>query len=207
MRSLFLILIIVFTLKLAAQENNDYTEIDKKALQIPDSSTQTTSGIAKYMNTSFSDQPDKARAVFVWIINNIQYDIDNLFAVNFYQNSGEIIEKVLKTRKGICMHYAELYADIANKTGIKSYVISGYTKEWICGLYPTGISPTEDLNEIGKSPAHGINIKFLPDKQDCSFLNSSFNLTLIPSGEYCGIPLSWAGQHGPERLLNRKNSG
>jgi hypothetical protein len=52
-----------------------------------------------------------------------------MFAINFYQNTNEIIDKVLITRKGICMHYAELYHSIANQVGIKSYVVSGYTKQ------------------------------------------------------------------------------
>jgi hypothetical protein len=52
-----------------------------------------------------------------------------MFAINFYQNTNEIIANVLKTRKGICMSYAELFSDIANKVGIKTYVISGYTKQ------------------------------------------------------------------------------
>ena len=91
--------------------------------------THTTSGLSDYINDNFSRETDKSRAIFVWIANNIRYDIENISAVNTYKNTGEIIDKVLKTRKGVCMHYAELYNEIANKVGIKSYVVPGYTKQ------------------------------------------------------------------------------
>ncbi len=112
-----------------AQKQNVYQQINKLAIQIPDSLAQSTSGLASYINLNFSNPTDKSRAAFIWITKNIQYDVENMFAINFAQNTTEIIEKVMKTRKGICRHYAELFNDIANQIGIKSYVISGYTKQ------------------------------------------------------------------------------
>lgn len=114
---------------LDAQKKPDIYPVDKVALQIPDSMTKTTSGIARYINARFADPADKSRAIFVWIAKNIRYDIDNMFAINFYANSGELIDVVLKTRKGICMHYSELFNDIAKKVGLRSYVVTGFTKQ------------------------------------------------------------------------------
>jgi hypothetical protein len=116
-------------LGLNAQKTSEIFPVDKIALQIPDSLTKTTSGLAGYINANFSNQTDKSRAIFTWIAKNIQYDIENMFAINFYQNSKEIIDKVLNTKKGICMHYAELFNELAHQVGIKSFVISGYTKQ------------------------------------------------------------------------------
>ncbi len=112
-----------------AQKQNIYQQIDKLALQIPDSLAQTTAGIAGYINSNFDNPADKSRAAFIWIAKNIQYDVENMFALNFAQNTAEIVDKVLKTRKGICRHYAELFNDIARQTGIRTYVISGYTRQ------------------------------------------------------------------------------
>ena len=122
-------LIVSINSALNAQKKKDYSKIDYVALQIPDSLTKSTKLISGYINSNFTNQSDKARAAFIWVAINIQYDIENMFALNFYANSKEIIDKVLKTRKGICMHYAELYSDIVNQVGIKSYVIYGYTKQ------------------------------------------------------------------------------
>ncbi len=130
MRILTSILLICISVGLQAQKKtNEFTLVDKIALQIPDSLSKTSEDISDYVNSNFISQTDKSRAIFIWIVNNIQYDIENMFAINFYQNTNEIIEKVMRTRKGICMHYAELYNSIANQCGIKSYVISGYTKQ------------------------------------------------------------------------------
>ena len=108
---------------------NEFASIDKKALQLPDSLTKTTDDIAQYMNACFTSDNDKARAIFIWVATNIQYDIENMFAINFYEKREDKISKPLKTRKGICENYATLFNDICSKSGIKSYVIEGFTKQ------------------------------------------------------------------------------
>ena len=123
--------IVLLSLSLPAQKPaaNEYAAVDKKALQMPDSLTLNTNDIAAYINANFKTEKDKARAIFIWIASNIQYDIDNMFAINFYEPKAEKIAKPLKTRKGICENYAALFTDICSKSGIKSYLIEGYTKQ------------------------------------------------------------------------------
>ena len=108
---------------------SEYTIIDKKALQLPDSLTKSTVGIASYITANFKTDKEKSRAIFIWVASNIRYDIDNMFAINFYEKKEDKIAKVLKTRKGICENYALLFTDICLKSGIKSVVIEGYTKQ------------------------------------------------------------------------------
>jgi hypothetical protein len=127
---LFLILIFSSGLLFAQKAVVDkYTVIDKKALQLPDSLSRTTDGIAGYINSSFKGNKDKSRAIFAWIASNISYDIENMYAMNFYEKKEEKVNKPLKTRKGICENYAALFNEICLKTGIKSFVIEGYTKQ------------------------------------------------------------------------------
>ena len=108
---------------------NEFNAIDKKALQLPDSLTKTTDQIAGYINSNFVTDKDKSRAIFIWVASNIQYDIDNMYAINFYEKTADKIAKPLITRKGICENYASLFTDICIKSGIKSFVIEGYTKQ------------------------------------------------------------------------------
>jgi hypothetical protein len=108
---------------------NEFSAIDKKALQLPDSLTRTTSLIASYITSNFSTDKDKSRAIFIWVASNIQYDIDNMFAINFYEKKEDKISKPLRTRKGICENYASLFTDICLKSGLKSVVVEGYTKQ------------------------------------------------------------------------------
>jgi len=108
---------------------NEYAAIDKTALQIPDSMSHTTDGIARYVSGNFKTDKEKLRAIFAWITGNIQYDVANMFAINFYEHEQEKIEKALQNRKGICSNFAALFSAICTKTGIRSFVITGYTKQ------------------------------------------------------------------------------
>ena len=125
------IILILITSVLSAQKIivNEYLSIDKKAIKIPDSLTITTEGIAGYINTNFKTDKEKVRAIFIWVASSIEYDIANIYAINFYETKENKINKALKTKKGICENYAALFTDIATGCGITSYIIEGYTKQ------------------------------------------------------------------------------
>jgi transglutaminase/protease-like cytokinesis protein 3 len=125
---LFICILFIGTFSISIAQNN-YAAIDKKILKIPTSETKTSAGIAKYINANFSSQDDKSRAIFSWIANNINYDVENMYTFNYYEHVQEVIDKVLKTREGVCLHYAVLFNDIATQVGLKSYTISGYIKQ------------------------------------------------------------------------------
>ncbi len=108
---------------------NPYASIDALALKLPDSSATTVDKIAGYINTHFTTPTEKTRAIFIWIANNIQYDVVNMFALNFYDDPVENINRPLRTHKGICVNYASLFTAICNEVGIRSLVVAGYTKQ------------------------------------------------------------------------------
>jgi hypothetical protein len=51
-----------------------------------------------------------------------------MFVVNLNQTKEDRIAKTLKNKTGICYDYAIVFNEIANATGIKAVLISGYTK-------------------------------------------------------------------------------
>ncbi len=128
-RILFILPLFLLAAKVNAQTTGSYDQADQTILQIPDQMTRSTRDIADYVKQHFDNPDARSRAIFVWVARNIQYDLANMFAVNFYESTDEIINEALKNRKGVCMHFAELYNNIANLCDIKSYVISGYTKQ------------------------------------------------------------------------------
>lgn len=107
----------------------DYAEIDEKMRAIPDSLTVSTDKIAAYVTANFESETEKIRAVFYWTTANISYDVENRFAINFNESEQDQIQKTLLTRKGICMHYARVFSEIANKSGIKTLAVEGYTMQ------------------------------------------------------------------------------
>lgn len=127
----FLKLILLFTFvphSIFSQEFDvaQYAVTDKTALEIPASMTKSTDLIAQYVRSNFKSDQDKVRAAFVWVASNIAYETK--YSYNIYENRDQKIVRALKTRKGICENYAALFSEICNKSGIKSYVIEGYTK-------------------------------------------------------------------------------
>jgi len=112
-----------------AQKTNEFLSVDNTTIQIPDSSTKSAQSLARYFMLKFSIPNDKVRAAFYWVAKNIKYDVRNMYTVNFYESETEIIDKVLLTRKGVCMGYATLFIDIVKKMGFTVYRVEGYTKQ------------------------------------------------------------------------------
>jgi hypothetical protein len=111
------------------QVKSPYALIDAKMDKIPDNLSTSTNGIAGYINENFKSENDKARAVFYWTASNISYDIENITTINFAEVSPDKIKNTLLARKGVCIHYAEVFNDVAQNVGLQSYIIYGYTKQ------------------------------------------------------------------------------
>jgi hypothetical protein len=111
------------------QTAEGYLNIDKTIAAIPDSLTATTSKIASYIAANFKNDTEKIRAVYYWTATNIVYDVPNMYEPNYLDSPQVKITNTLKSRKGVCIHYAEVFNDIANKVGVKTYIIGGYTKQ------------------------------------------------------------------------------
>ncbi|MEN9909755.1 MAG: hypothetical protein RLZZ540_2904 [Bacteroidota bacterium] len=112
-----------------AQTKTAYTDIDNKISKIPVELRNSTTEIAKFITDNFKTDTEKIRAVFYWTATNISYDVSNMLAPNQLETVQEKIENTLKSKKGVCIHYAEVFNDISNKIGIKCRVIEGYTKQ------------------------------------------------------------------------------
>ncbi|MFV8377260.1 transglutaminase domain-containing protein [Flavobacterium sp. LB3R33] len=129
MKNIYLVLFFFISVMSFGQVNTGYSLVDAKMAVIPASSTTSTDAIAKYINSNFKTETDRIRAVFYWTASNISYDVANMFTVNFNETEQEKIAKTLRTRKGVCIHYAVVFNELSQKTGIQSYIIDGYTKQ------------------------------------------------------------------------------
>lgn len=129
MKNIYLILSLFLSFLSFGQSQTEYTLIDNQISKIPNSSTYSTKGIANYINSNFRTDNDKIRAIFYWTASNISYDMDNRFTSNSRETSENKIKNILKTRKGVCSDYTEIFNDLANKVGVKTVIISGYTKQ------------------------------------------------------------------------------
>jgi transglutaminase/protease-like cytokinesis protein 3 len=129
MKNIYLILSLFLSILSFGQINVGYALLDKQMSNIPKSSANSTEAISNYINSNFKTDNDKIRAVFYWTASNISYDVENRFTSNSRETSENKIKNILKTRKGVCSDYTEIFNDLANKVGIKAVIVSGYTKQ------------------------------------------------------------------------------
>jgi hypothetical protein len=118
----------VFMLMLYFSNAQSLTAEDQLALKIPQAETYSSKGISSYVKSNFTSDSARARALFVWVANNIGYDVEmlklqknNLLQIN--------TEAVLKTRKTICQGYSELLVELYTECNIPALLVSGYTRQ------------------------------------------------------------------------------
>jgi len=106
-----------------------YEEIDQHALHVPNESETSLERLAQYLSEPAKDEEDKARAIYRWIVANIEYDTD-LFAkvIDGAPQQPRTPEEVLRDRKAICSEYSALFKELALLSGIDCVVIKGYAK-------------------------------------------------------------------------------
>lgn len=120
---------------------------------------------------------DKARAIFIWITDNIEYNYKVLNKKkrkpDSFKCSGDncdikhaewedhYLKRVINKKRGVCSGYARLFKKLCDHAGIQGSVVNGYTKD----------SP----GEIGKMGT----------------LNHAWNVMLI-DGKYHYLDATWA---------------
>jgi len=126
-------LLILITLFFAAipckSQDNEFQIVDNLALHIPLEQTHSTADIAAFIQKHFDTDIKRVRAAYVWVTTNIKYDKVNIHRVILDEDREEKVTYALQRRKGVCENFAAIFNDICNKSGIRSYVIEGLTKQ------------------------------------------------------------------------------
>ena len=127
----YLLFVLAFSASLMAyaQKEDRFITAEKILLNAPDSVFNSTSSFTDYLEERFVSDEDILRGIFVWIVNSISYDVENMYGLRVYEQSGELAEKTFLTRKAVCQGYAELFNELCHQTGIESYVVHGYTRQ------------------------------------------------------------------------------
>lgn len=123
--ALFLLLVIPTCLLYPAEK--DLYAVDQKILLIPPSKTFQSEKIAEYINSVFSTESEKIRAIYVWITQNIRYDMYS--NPTSYLSQAQKVSLVLRSREAVCDGYAALFQDLCSNSGIDCQLIKGYTRK------------------------------------------------------------------------------
>jgi hypothetical protein len=135
----------------AQKAGRDFKEVDEYVKKLGKLDTMNMGTIATLLTKKFEDKTDQARAIFVWIANNISFDFKNARSGNTDKNTSTL---VLQNRKGLGAGYANLYQDMCSVAGIRCLTVDGYVKftsEQIADA-KTEINHTWNVIQLGLSP-------------------------------------------------------
>jgi len=128
-KSIIIIIISVFFIQTCAF-SIDIDKIKKHVKNTPTSVTKSMPKLSSYLVKPFKNEDEKFAAIYFWIAKNISYAVDLRDAGVTYKNNNELLDYVLKHKRGVCQHYSELFTELSRLAGLESYVIEGYAKEF-----------------------------------------------------------------------------
>ncbi|MBC7774419.1 MAG: hypothetical protein H7246_03190, partial [Phycisphaerae bacterium] len=111
-----------------------FTKIDAHARSTPFPQKQDTKALAQALSVGCTTEKEKVRAFFVWIADNIKYDIKS-FENRSDTDPKEQEEKqnpqhVLRAKKAVCAGYSNLLIALCKESGIKALRVDGITKNY-----------------------------------------------------------------------------
>ncbi|MDB5197450.1 MAG: hypothetical protein JWP88_1821 [Flaviaesturariibacter sp.] len=121
-----LLLAVILHQSVAAQS----TLIDAQAVSIPATMAASTETLSTYIAQNFSTDTARVRAIYVWVANNISYDVERLKQREKEpKGPPQPVADVLQSRSAVCQGYADLFVALCKGVGINATVVSGYTKK------------------------------------------------------------------------------
>ena len=102
----------------------DFTSIDDYAKAYP-KKTSTIDELANYFLLKEASDLEKARMIYVWLAENINYDDHGYNSKQFGDNSAE---GVMKNKLAVCEGFANLYVSLGEKLGLKIDKVTGLAK-------------------------------------------------------------------------------
>ena len=116
--------------------NYNYNTIDNHAINTPTLAEASVDSLAAYLVAPAKNEREKARSIFRWVTENIDYDVLGFFTGSFDDTSSK---DVLKSRKSVCDGYSDIFSSLARSAGLEVASIAGYGKGY-------GYLPGENLS-------------------------------------------------------------
>jgi len=132
----------------AQAKNYSKSEIRQKARSVPEEITDDVDRLSEYLTSDLPGQEAKAYAIYYYTSDAIEYNFEKSDRITINASREDILEDALTEGVGVCQHYSELFHALSKATGIKSYVIAGYTRQ----------------NGKVRSTAHSWNALLIDDK-------------------------------------------
>lgn len=114
---------------LAAQ---NYRAMDNRATSVPETATRTVKQLAVYLTSTARNDHEKARAIYVWLTNNVTYSdttVTNGWLGTPENYAQQQAENVLRNRTAVCEGFANLYKALCQEAGLQAEFVTGIVKD------------------------------------------------------------------------------
>lgn len=129
MKRYFSLTLLLLSFGLAAQ---NYRGMDKRATSVPESETKSIKQLAVYLTSTARNDHEKARAIYVWLTNNITYS-DTTVTNGWLGTNENYIQQqadnVLRNRTAVCEGFANLYKALCEEAGLRAEFVTGIVKD------------------------------------------------------------------------------
>jgi transglutaminase-like putative cysteine protease len=171
LRLLVLILLsLAFTVR--AEEVPDWKAVDAHARAAPKEAAETVEKLAEYLKKGAKDERSKARAIFIWISENLSYDLDSVPKGRFEQRPAVVVQ----TQCTDCGGHARLFEALAAACGLKAVSITGQTRElFVDPLFASSTKVTASGVAYGPHVWNAVRIDGHWQLLDVTFANGRYS--------------------------------
>ncbi len=125
-------MLFISTACFSQNKKSPFQNVDDKILKLPAYNSDNLDSLAILLTKEFSTEKEKVRAIFVWVANNVSYNVPKYAERNRMMNvilkkadDGESAVNVIRSRKAVCEGYSNLIKALCNKSGIACETIQG----------------------------------------------------------------------------------
>ncbi len=119
--------------------------LDAHAIAAPAEAEASAATLARYLTRVTRNDTEKARVLYRWIADRIDYDVDAYLADKLVAQQAS---DVLKSRSSVCNGYATLFETLGREAGLEIVTILGYAKGYKHPAGQTFAAPNHAWNAI-----------------------------------------------------------
>ena len=148
---IFTLLIFTGSMLQGQASKTDFKAVDDYVRSLGPLDSLNTGTISHIVTKNFPDPKDKVRAIFVWVANNISFDLK---AGRNNDNEKLNTDLILKSRKANAAGYAALFQDMCSVVKIRCLTVDGYAKYSTENINekPDEFNHTWAVVQLGQSP-------------------------------------------------------
>lgn len=146
------LLLVAVQLAATAAERS-WDAVDRFALAAPADAEKSIAGLGAYLRRGAADEAGRARAIFRWMTDRIEYDIATFLAGRENEMVNISADEVLASRKAICHGYAILFAALARAAGLEADILRGYAKGYGRAANLVFVEPNHAWNVVKQDGA------------------------------------------------------